>query len=158
MGSREGQDIHWGKWSCIGINFSFGASRSQSCLLANAELQISIASSVTKHSPIYKLTVRHANTSGDRSSWKTSEITAPFARWFDADGYFVAQPFQQWLASEVPVIGQADPRNVVGALQETSETSETGQVSAKLSEFDFAKKSTQPGTTSEGTKSRKSRK
>ena len=34
-------------------------------------------------------------------------------RWFTADGYFVAKPFQQWLASEVPVIGQADPNNVV---------------------------------------------
>jgi hypothetical protein len=34
-------------------------------------------------------------------------------RWFTADGYFVAKPFQQWLASEVPVVGAADPNNVV---------------------------------------------
>jgi len=34
-------------------------------------------------------------------------------RWFTADGYFVAKPFQQWLASEIPVIGAADPNNVV---------------------------------------------
>jgi hypothetical protein len=34
-------------------------------------------------------------------------------RWFTADGFFVAKPFQQWLASEVPVIGAADPNNVV---------------------------------------------
>jgi hypothetical protein len=34
-------------------------------------------------------------------------------RWFTADGYFIAKPFQQWLASEVPVIGEADPNNVV---------------------------------------------
>jgi hypothetical protein len=34
-------------------------------------------------------------------------------RWFTADGYFIAKPFQQWLASEVPVIGAADPNNVV---------------------------------------------
>jgi hypothetical protein len=34
-------------------------------------------------------------------------------RWFTSDGYFVAKPFQQWLASEVPVIGAADPNNVV---------------------------------------------
>lgn len=34
-------------------------------------------------------------------------------RWFTADGYFVAKPFQQWLASEIPVVGAADPKNVV---------------------------------------------
>lgn len=34
-------------------------------------------------------------------------------RWFTADGFFTAKPFQQWLASEVPVIGAADPNNVV---------------------------------------------
>jgi hypothetical protein len=34
-------------------------------------------------------------------------------RWFTQDGYFIAKPFQQWLASEVPVIGAADPSNVV---------------------------------------------
>jgi hypothetical protein len=34
-------------------------------------------------------------------------------RWFTADGFFTAKPFQQWLASEVPVIGAADPGNVV---------------------------------------------
>lgn len=34
-------------------------------------------------------------------------------RWFTSDGYFIAKPLQQWLASEVPVIGAADPENVV---------------------------------------------
>jgi hypothetical protein len=34
-------------------------------------------------------------------------------RWFTSDGYFVAKPFQQWLASEIPVVGAADPNNVV---------------------------------------------
>ena len=34
-------------------------------------------------------------------------------RWFTSDGYFVAKPFQQLLASEVPVVGAADPNNVV---------------------------------------------
>lgn len=40
--------------------------------------------------------------------WETLEIEAPFTRWFTADGEFVAKPFQQWLASAVPVIGKAD--------------------------------------------------
>ena len=34
-------------------------------------------------------------------------------QWFTADGFFTAKPFQQWLASEIPVIGAADPDNVV---------------------------------------------
>jgi hypothetical protein len=40
-------------------------------------------------------------------------IRTPFTRWFTSDGYFIAKPFQQWLASEVPVVGAADPNNVV---------------------------------------------
>lgn len=30
------------------------------------------------------------------------------------DGFFIAKPFQQWLASEVPLIGQVDPSNNTG--------------------------------------------
>lgn len=40
-------------------------------------------------------------------------IQAPFNQWFTADGFFVAKPFQQWLASSVPLIGEADPKNVL---------------------------------------------
>ena len=40
-------------------------------------------------------------------------IRAPLTRWFTADGYFIAKPFQQWLASEIPIVGAADPNNVV---------------------------------------------
>lgn len=49
-------------------------------------------------------------------------IRTPFTRWFTADGYFIAKPFQQWLASEVPVIGAADPNNVVEEIGRGSET------------------------------------
>lgn len=34
-------------------------------------------------------------------------------QWFTADGFFVAAPFQQWLASNIAMIGDADPKNVV---------------------------------------------
>jgi len=71
--------------------------------------QISIASNVTKHTPIYKLTVRYSEAGKNEPfDWETQEIEAPFTRWFTADGQFIAKPFQQWLASTVPVIGQAD--------------------------------------------------
>lgn len=45
----------------------------------------------------------------------TSEISCPFTRWFDSDGYFVAKPFQQWLAGEIAIIGEADPKSVEAA-------------------------------------------
>ncbi|KAK4697626.1 hypothetical protein P7C71_g479, partial [Lecanoromycetidae sp. Uapishka_2] len=70
------------------------------------------ASHVTKHTPIYNLTVRYSNNKGEE---KKLELSSPFTRWFDVDGFFVAKPFQQWLASEIPVIGQVDPSNKDGS-------------------------------------------
>ena len=76
-------------------------------------LQISIASHTRKYDPTYRLTV---NISSSRTATpKTLEISSPFTRWFDTDGYFVAKPFQQWLASEVQMIGEADPKNAEAA-------------------------------------------
>lgn len=60
---------------------------------------------------------------------KTIRIRAPFTRWFTADGYFVAKPFQQWLASEVPIVGAADPNNVVEEIGRGSETERVLNVS-----------------------------
>jgi signal peptidase complex subunit 2 len=37
----------------------------------------------------------------------------PFTTWFTADGYFVAKPFQQWLASSVEAIGDVDLKNAL---------------------------------------------
>ncbi|KAL9103290.1 MAG: hypothetical protein Q9163_001668 [Psora crenata] len=72
---------------------------------------LSVASSVKKHTPIYNVTVRHQTPDGKVDTMK---LSAPFTRWFDADGCFVAQPFQHWLATEVPLIGKADPKNKQG--------------------------------------------
>ena len=38
--------------------------------------------------------------------------------WFTADGYFVAKPFQQWLASSVQAIGEADVKNAATTREE----------------------------------------
>ncbi|KAL8695655.1 MAG: hypothetical protein Q9224_003258 [Gallowayella concinna] len=70
---------------------------------------ISIASSVTKHKPIYNLQVRY-NEPGKKP--QVLKLSAPFTRWFDSDGYFVATPFQHWLATQIPVVGKADPQKV----------------------------------------------
>ena len=84
---------------------------------------MSLSSSVTKHKPIYNLTVSYLdpstkNSKPDSETWRTIELSAPFTKWFSADGYFVAKPFQQWLASEIPVVGEADPGNVVQGVGE----------------------------------------
>lgn len=70
--------------------------------------QLSIASSVTKHTPIYNITVQQKLATGKVD---TTKLSAPFTRWFDADGCFVAKPFQQWLAKEISLVGEADPKN-----------------------------------------------
>lgn len=64
---------------------------------------------MTKHKPIYKLQVQYGKTGGEPQSLK---LSAPFTRWFDSDGYFVATPFQRWLASEIPLVGETDPQKV----------------------------------------------
>lgn len=74
-------------------------------------LQVRIASHTKKHIPIYECDV--VLTPAGSTLAQKIHIRAPMTRWFTADGYFVAKPFQQWLASEVPVIGAADPNNVV---------------------------------------------
>ena len=79
--------------------------------------QISIASHTKKYDPTYRLTVKVSASS--KAQEKTMEISSPFTRWFDGDGYFVAKPFQQWLASEVDVIGEADPKNAEAARKMT---------------------------------------
>ena len=55
--------------------------------------------------------VEYSNPKGET---KTLELSSPFTRWFDVNGFFVAKPFQQWLASEIPLIGQVDPKNKGG--------------------------------------------
>ncbi|MCJ1449809.1 hypothetical protein MMC28_000137 [Mycoblastus sanguinarius] len=84
-------------------------------------VQLSIASNVTKHTPLYNLTVRHTNGKGEETK---TQLSAPFSRWFDVNGFFVAKPFQQWLASEIPIIGQVDPHNSTGELDATKKTNE----------------------------------
>ncbi|KAF2009848.1 SPC25-domain-containing protein [Aaosphaeria arxii CBS 175.79] len=91
--------------------------------------KILIRSSTKKHTPIYECDVTFTPSPTSSSPSKTIHIRAPFTRWFTSDGYFVAKPFQQWLASEVPVVGAADPNNVVEEIGRGSETERTFNVS-----------------------------
>ena len=76
-------------------------------------MQISIASHTQKYDPTYRLTVNIS--SPGTPAPKTLEISSSFTRWFDSDGFFVAKPFQQWLASEIQIVGEADPKNAEAA-------------------------------------------
>ena len=71
-------------------------------------LQITVASSVAKHSPLYQLKIRQTKPNKSNSlDWDEMVIEAPFMKWFTADGHLVAKPFQQWLSAEIPLIREA---------------------------------------------------
>ncbi|KAK5117606.1 hypothetical protein LTR62_005028 [Meristemomyces frigidus] len=71
--------------------------------------KLAIVSKTNKHDPTYYLTV--TVTPAGSSSPSTWHIKSPLTTWFTADGFFVARPFQQWLASSVEMIGDADLKN-----------------------------------------------
>ncbi len=75
-------------------------------------VQLHLESRVEKYNPTYFLSIRYSKP-GRVENWQLMEMNAPFARWFDAEGHFVAVHFQQWLATEIPVVGGADPKRVI---------------------------------------------
>lgn len=83
---------------------------------------------------MYKVTAHVSSQSSPKQSTKVQEyhLKAPFTRWFTSDGFLVAKPFQQWLASEVSVIGEADPANVVEEIGRGSQT-ETQNINVNAS-------------------------
>ena len=70
-----------------------------------------ISTSTSNEGPSYVVSAKLGKAS--QSTWKEIKIEAPFSRWFSADGYFVAKPFQHFLAGGIPVVGEADPKNAV---------------------------------------------
>ncbi|KAF2109432.1 microsomal signal peptidase 25 kDa subunit-domain-containing protein [Lophiotrema nucula] len=92
--------------------------------------KVRIATHTKKHIPIYEAEVTFTPSPYNSNPSQTIKIRAPFTRWFTSDGYFIAKPFQQWLASEVPVIGAADPNNVVEEIGRGSETDRSFNVSS----------------------------
>lgn len=74
---------------------------------------LTLSSRTAKYDPTYKLTVKYAKPGAKNGEQEEVDLEAPFMTWFTEDGFFVAKPFQQWLASGVSIIGEADPKNVL---------------------------------------------
>ncbi|KAL1879568.1 signal peptidase complex subunit spc2 [Paecilomyces lecythidis] len=67
--------------------------------------QITVRSSAKKHSPLYKLNVKY--TSPEGRVLQEKDIETSFTAWFSSDGVFHPEPFRQWLAKEIEVLGLA---------------------------------------------------
>lgn len=75
------------------------------------------SSSDKSSSPSYNIKAKYTTSSKTATTqllqWKEIELKSPFAKWFSSDGYFVARPFQHFLASNIPIVGEADPKNTI---------------------------------------------
>ncbi|KAI1489386.1 microsomal signal peptidase 25 kDa subunit-domain-containing protein [Biscogniauxia mediterranea] len=69
--------------------------------------KISVATSTKKNVPIYHVKVTITPKKGEV---QTIELARSFTEWFDAQGHFIALPFQTMLATTVPLVGKADPK------------------------------------------------
>jgi hypothetical protein len=78
-------------------------------------LQITVATSTKKLDPTYRLSITVTDKSAKS---RIIEIAKPFASFFDESGYFVAAPFQQILATAVPIVGKLDPKRIKSESQD----------------------------------------
>ncbi|KAM0256231.1 hypothetical protein ACHAQJ_005102 [Trichoderma viride] len=77
--------------------------------------KITVASATKKLDPTYRLTITITDTSAKS---RIIEVAKPFASFFDESGYFVAIPFQEILATAVPVVGKLDPKRIKSESQD----------------------------------------
>ena len=80
--------------------------------------KIHISSKTEKYIPIYNLTIT-TYTKEHPTVPNTISLKKSFTGWFDKAGHFVTLPFQQMFASNVSLIGEADPGRVVAAKKKT---------------------------------------
>lgn len=78
-------------------------------------VQITVASATKKLDPTYRLSITITDKSAKS---RIIEVAKPFASFFDESGYFVAAPFQQILATAVPVVGKLDPKRIKSESQD----------------------------------------
>jgi hypothetical protein len=98
-----------------------------SCREKLTNMQLTITTTTDKLNPVYKV---KATFTTPQKQTKLLEFDAPFARWFSSDGYFITKPFQQFFASGIPLVGDADPKNVVEEVNR-SESGNTSQTTAR---------------------------
>ncbi|ODH19201.1 hypothetical protein ACO22_06180 [Paracoccidioides brasiliensis] len=67
---------------------------------------LQIRSSTKKHSPLYTLHIKHTLKNG--AVLQNASVSAPFSKWFSADGTFHPEPFKQWFTSEVKALKGVD--------------------------------------------------
>ncbi|UNI25089.1 hypothetical protein JDV02_010793 [Purpureocillium takamizusanense] len=83
--------------------------------------KITIKTATKKNDPTYRLTIsvepNSKNAGAGAAPPEVVELSTPFTAFFDETGRFVAQPFQEALASAVPLIGRRDPKRVKLASQ-----------------------------------------
>ncbi|POS85498.1 hypothetical protein EPUL_002127 [Erysiphe pulchra] len=92
--------------------------------------KVQISSKITKNVPIYHLTITTYLKSQPLKP-QTQNLKKPFNEWFNKAGYFVPLSFQQMLASNVPLIGAADPVRVISTVAEKNPES---KINEKLKE------------------------
>jgi signal peptidase complex subunit 2 len=88
--------------------------------------KIQVATKTEKHVPIYNVTVT-VYSHEHPTVPNTYSLKKPFTGWFDKAGNFVTEPFQQMLASNVPLIGQADPKRVVESKKKVVRVEDAGK-------------------------------
>ncbi|KAJ9615133.1 signal peptidase complex subunit spc2 [Cladophialophora chaetospira] len=68
--------------------------------------KLTLRSSTQKHSPDYKLKVTYSAPSTGKK-WEDKEINGQFTQWFNTHGFLQHKEFQQWLNSNIDVLGTA---------------------------------------------------
>ncbi|KAK1638374.1 microsomal signal peptidase 25 kDa subunit [Colletotrichum phormii] len=76
--------------------------------------KVNIATSTKKNVPTYNMKITLTSKNGEK---KVINLLQPFNQWFDSQGRFVAVPFQEILATNIPVVGKLDPKRVTSASQ-----------------------------------------
>ncbi|KAM3505410.1 hypothetical protein MY10362_002960 [Beauveria mimosiformis] len=76
--------------------------------------KITISTTTKKNVPVYNLEITVQPKRAGEKTQKYS-LAKKFAGWFDEVGFFVAAPFQEMLASAVPLIGKQDPKRVTAS-------------------------------------------
>ncbi|KAI0404444.1 microsomal signal peptidase 25 kDa subunit-domain-containing protein [Xylaria palmicola] len=80
--------------------------------------KITVSTSTKKNNPTYYVVVDVAPRIGAGAQ---IEFSRSFTEWFDAQGHFVALPFQTMLATTVPLIARADPKRATAAATVSSD-------------------------------------